>query len=488
MPTLNDLGNMMLGQLYHSVAGGDDTFPAPKNTFVAWAMPGFAFDPSYFDFCRKGLGGGATAEETLLLHQRAADVATMVDFIPDVSQVFTHDHQQAVYRKSDARLSFMYGEILRAARVAKGDLKPEEQAKLKKFHDLLSVTKTIKDPVTDEEKQVTSPSPMMAAYTEKAALYQSALTNYHAKRIAAQTASGPDGRAAVLDFASNGQIYRMQAEEALRVWETDGYKGDVEEIQDYIAQVTQRSMVQWLQGLKDRLADAKLDNPNAPGDTFYYSTLIPGDFAASRSWTWITSYDQQLNSSTHFESSAWGGSVGVSWGFWNASGGAQHQSTDYTSNYQVKNFRLEMGMTQALIHRPFFYPEFFMNRGWKLDSGHGWTWPDIPSNGAKPPATKGMMIGYPTAALFVRDVRITSTELVQAYHQYSSQTAATASVGWGPFQLSGSYSRKEGGDSFKSHADGNTLMIPGMQLIGFICQVFGKAPDPLPTLKESDFT
>jgi hypothetical protein len=37
----------------------------------------------------------------------------------------------------------------------------------------------------------------------------------------------------------------------------------VEEIQAYIAQVTQRSMVLWLQGLKDRFADANLDNPNA---------------------------------------------------------------------------------------------------------------------------------------------------------------------------------------------------------------------------------
>jgi hypothetical protein len=488
MPALNDLGNMLLSQLYQSVSGGDQAFPAPKNTFVAWAMPGFASEPSHFDFCSKGLGAGATAEESLLIHQHAADLATMVDFIPNVSQVFTNDHQQAVYRKSDARLSFMYGEILRAARVVKGDLTPDQEAKLKKFRDLLSVTKTVKDIVTDEEKQVTQSSPMMLAYGDKFANYNQAVMNYHAKRIAAQSASGPEGKPAVLDFASNGQLYRMQAEQALRAWEADGYKGDVEKIQDYISQVTQRSMIFWLQGLKDRFADAHLDNPNAPGDQFYYSTLIPGDFATAKGWTTLSTYDKQLDSSTHYESSAWGGSVGVNWGLWSASGGVQHQSSDYTSNFHVSDFTLNMSMAQVLIHRPWFFPEFFMNKGWTLSPGQGWTWPSMPSNGAKPPATQGTLIGYPTAALFVRDVSITSNELTQAYHQFSSSTSANASVGWGPFQLSGNYSRKEGGDSFKSAANGSTLTIPGLQLIGFVCQVFEKAPDPLPTLKDSDFT
>src|SRR5271166_5504598 len=98
MPSLNDLGNLLLAQLNQSVSGGDAAFPAPKNTFIAWAMPGFAFDPEYFDFCSQGLGGGATAEASKQIFQHAADIATMVDFIPDMSQTFARDHQQMVYR------------------------------------------------------------------------------------------------------------------------------------------------------------------------------------------------------------------------------------------------------------------------------------------------------------------------------------------------------------------------------------------------------
>jgi hypothetical protein len=479
---------MLLAQLYQSIGGGDSAFPAPKNTFVAWAMPAIPYGPEQFDFATQGLGGGTTAEAAKLIQQHAAEFATIVDFIPNVSQVFTQDHQQTVLRSSEARLSFMYGEILKAARVVKDDLSQEQQDKLKKFRDLLSVTKLVKDIVTDETKQVTSPSPMMAAYTEKSANYIQAVMNYHNKRIAAQSAAGADGKAAVLDFASNGQLYRMQAEQALRVWESDGYKGDVEEVQDYISQVTQRSMVLWLQGLIDRYNDAKLTNPNNAGDDYLYTTLIPGNFATSQGWTSITSYDEQLQSSTHYESSAWGGKVGVNWGLWSASGGVQHQSQKYDSNLHISSFHLTMDMAQVIIHRPWFFPEFFMNRGWTLTQGHGWTWPSMPSDGARPPDTQGTFIGYPTAALFARKVQITSADLAEAYHQFSSETTANASVGWGPFQLSGNYSNKEGGTQFNSGKTGNTLEIPGLALMGLVCHLFDKSPNPLPTLKDSDFT
>lgn len=107
----------------------------------------------------------------------------------------------------------------------KQELSQEDQEKLAKFRGLLSVTKSVKDIVTDEVKQVTSPSPMMQAYTEKSQDYIQAVMNYHNKRVAAQSAVGPDGKAAVLDFANNAQLYRMQAEQALRAWEADGLQG-----------------------------------------------------------------------------------------------------------------------------------------------------------------------------------------------------------------------------------------------------------------------
>jgi hypothetical protein len=74
-----------------------------------------------------------------------------VDFVPDVSGVYDGDRQQTIYRTSEARMSHMYGEILRAAKVVQNDLTAEEKEKIEKFRGLLYQKKITKNLVTDEE-------------------------------------------------------------------------------------------------------------------------------------------------------------------------------------------------------------------------------------------------------------------------------------------------------------------------------------------------
>jgi hypothetical protein len=142
-------------------------------------------------------------------------------------------------------------------------------------------------------------------------------------------------------------------------------------------------------------------------------------------------------------------------------------------------------LAQVVISRPFFYPEFFMNRGWTLQKGTGWMFDEMPSDGKIPP--KGNFIGYPTTILFARDIVIDSAEFASAYSEFSKSVSVGGSVGWGPFRLSGSYRHSESGSDYKSEADRQWIRVPGMQIIGFSNHLLGKAPDPLPELKDSDF-
>jgi hypothetical protein len=89
--------------------------------------------------------------------------------------------------------------------------------------------------------------------------------------------------------------------------------------------------------------------------------------------------------------------------------------------------------------------------------------------------------------LFARNVEIESSEFVSAYEEHSSSIGGGASVGWGPFRLSGNYSHSESGRQYNSKRDGNLLKIPGMQIIGFVNHMIGQAPNPLPELKPEDF-
>ena len=109
----------------------------------------------------------------------------------------------------------------------------------------------------------------------------------------------------------------------------------------------------------------------------------------------------------------------------------------------------------------------------------------MPSDGAKPPT--GSLVGYATQAILVRDVSITSADFVSAYDKVTSTTTAGGSVGWGPLSLGGSYSRASEKEELTSTRDGETLTVPGMQIIGFVNHLIGKAPNPAEGLKPEDF-
>ncbi|WP_158674540.1 hypothetical protein [Streptomyces hoynatensis] len=353
-----------------------------------------------------------------------------------------------------------------------------------RFRGLLRTTRKVKDLVTDQEKEVTEASPMMKAYTQKMQEYIAAQTTYNNKRVAATAATGPQGVAAVADWSANAQLYLMQVKAAEDAWTSDGYRNDVDQIQAYIAQTTEKSLLLWKENLKRFYNDA-LANAVAPGQRFYYTTVAPGDFATAAGWTEYGMHHSMVDTTTHSETTSWSVGGDVWWGFWHAGGDATETSTTYDTSFQIEDFGLSYKMTQAQIIRPWFYPEFFINRGWTLRKGEGWTFDKMPSDGARPP--EGMFVGYPMQAVFVRDVTIRSAGFQQAYHQYASQFGADARVGWGPFTLSGSYGHTESGDHFHAEDDGAAIKVPGMQVIAFVNHLLGKTPDPLPDIPEGDF-
>jgi len=486
--TLNDLGQTLLAQLYQIVTGGDPTVPAATDNFISWCTPGIPFSPDDFQFSAQGFGSGATAEAEKQILMQAYNFAQLIDFIPDPSGFYNHNHQETVYRTSQARLSEMYGEILRAAKVVHSELTDDQKAKLQKFRDLLHVTKTVTDIVTGEQKTVVEDGPMLKAYKAKEQVYLAAALNYNNKRIAAETASGPDGKQAVLDWETNASLYRQQVTDAEQDWVDSGYRNEVQEIRYYIDQVTGHDMVMWIAGLRQQYEDGKM-SALGPGQTFYLTTLVPGDFATSTGWTGFSMNHETVNSTTHKESNSFGVSGGVNFGFWSVGVNASGEFDRYSQNYSIASFKLSFELAPVTIVRAWCYPEFFMNRGWTLLPGNGWFFDDMPSDGQPPNGKdepKGLYIGYPTTALFARNIVIESSDFVSAYQQYSNSVGGGVSVGYGPFTLSGNYHHSDSGDSFSSQSTNETLTVPGMQIIGFVNHLIGKAPNLFPGLNPSD--
>jgi hypothetical protein len=62
------------------------------------------------------------------------------------------------------------------------------------------------------------------------------------------------------------------------------------------------------------------------------------------------------------------------------------------------------------------------------------------------------------------------------YRQVQESISGHASVGWGPFQFSGSYSRSTSNTTFNSSLDGGTLKVPGVQIIAMISSIIPYSP------------
>ena len=68
----------------------------------------------------------------------------------------------------------------------------------------------------------------------------------------------------------------------------------------------------------------------------------------------------------------------------------------------------------------------------------------------------------------------------------ASSISASASVGWGPFSVSGNYAHSESKASQDSVVTNSGIEIPGMVILGFVCKKLSKSPNPSPNITDWD--
>lgn len=482
---LNDLGTALTAQIYQTVMGGDGNVKPDDDTFFTWVTPGLPFSAEDLDYCSQGIFSAPDAETQNKRVLHAYNLAQLLDFIPDVTMAYSNEKQEGMYKPdAEKHLSEIYRQILRFSKVVDYPLTEEQQAKLDKLRGKLFETKMVKNLATDVEEEKTVPSALMNAYNEHLTKYLDATTEYNSKRAAAAGATGPEGKQASADWILNQQNYFLKVKAAADAWVAGGYRNEVDDINAFINQTTQRSLKLWKQSLLERYDQAFISTPEV-GVAFPYTTLVPGDLANSGGWTQIGVTHNHTQWAKDNTETSWKAGGGLNFGLFSFDASGGRKSSSFTETHAVEEFSMSFELCQALIVRAGFYPEFFANRGWILRKGEGWMFDQMPSDGARPPT--GEFVGYATQAIFVRNVQIKSREFRSAYHKTASEVEAGGGVGWGPFRLSGSYKRSDQHEDFDSTDDGETLGVNGMQIIGFVNHLLDKAPNPLDELDDAEF-
>ncbi len=463
IPEHEDLMNTILGQLYDTLTSGDGDVLKERQAFFAWATPGIPISDDQFDF----MGGftGATEAESSRRFALAADTARLVDILPDPGGALTPEDQQTVIVARRGTLSAEWERILRMSQVADNPLTDEQKADLVRLEGLLTTTRTEKDLITGEDRQITDDSPLVKAYNTKLAAYEAAALEFNTARIDALTATTPGASAR---FAINGPILSRRVRAALDDWQSAGKRNEVEQIRAHIAQVTGRSMVGYKARLLERFERSKLTDAGS-GLEFNYTAVTPANILRVDSWTTFEFNSADSTSTSSSKTNKWSAG-GKLLGKFSLGGEAAGERTAITSALDMRNFSLKFQIAQAVISFPYLDSAWLESAGWRFPAGQ-----TLLTDGAIPP--EGSLIAYPETMILIRNIELTFDELKNSSSEIHRTLDGKAGLGWGFMNLSGKYGRDTNDKRIESHSDGQAIRVQGTQIAGYRCYL---VPGPCP--------
>lgn len=525
---VKDLMGVVIDELYAGLTGGSAELPLPPRTKINWVLPGIPLHKSFFDFAIAGPYAGPSPatleafeelmntiagdddddaepmsradvlEEAKRMYQQHLlgsweQWSRLVDFIPlmspteeELSWSSTDDqgsqgHKGVVYGQSGKTLSQVYMDTLERCLVANEPLTDQQEKIIERMRKLLQVEVEREDFLTGEIKKEYVDSPAITLYNEKKLAYENAVVDFASRLARSQTGTSAD----LIEWARSGGVYKQRAMQARRDWAATGNKNAIEEAQSAIAHITGGNMVTWKQNLLANVKEIEENVMGAFGYPFFPATVLPGAFARSEGWTKYSQRNLKQKVQSSSSSHSGRGSGGFSLGFFSigGSGGSSRHESDFS--IERDDFGIEFEYTQVEICRPAFNPNFFLSRGWKPRDSFIVDYGSVHSDGTENPA--GAFIGYPTKALFIRNLRIYSSELAQHMHTMKKNIRGGAVVGIGPFMIGGNYSQTNRESENTLEIDTAGITVRGMQLVAFLSALFPATSNPNPDVADENW-
>ncbi|PCD84791.1 hypothetical protein CNQ87_10645 [Lysinibacillus fusiformis] len=224
---------------------------------------------------------------------------------------------------------------------------------------------------------------------------------------------------------------------------------------------------------RDTFSKCVISDPST-GKMEHVSFATPSNWydpALADNMTTITvsySVEDQTQSDYH---TSYGGGASFGWGLWSLGGSGGHSEQEHTEHSTSTDIVVSFKVGNIQIERPWMDPNFFKLGGWYLSRQKK----GVSSSGIAPNTDADLLPQFPTQFLVARDIRISATWSERDEKITDQATQAGASIGWGPFKLSGTYEQSSHKEEFHSRKEGNTIIVPGVQIIGFVSSI----PTPL---------
>jgi hypothetical protein len=275
-----------------------------------------------------------------------------------------------------------------------------------------------------------------------------------------------------------------QAEnDAMTDWIDLGLKTLYENNEGQLEYLTAPSPAGFWADLAQQLTNQKRTAPRLGN---YYQTFLEPPIIQWPTAGWAT-FEQKISeddSYSYSKETSWSGGVSADFGLFSFGGGSSGSTNYQYQQSSVSNVSLKFDYLRVRIIRQWMVQDVFGYKFWTWKKVFGGQMVSDGGNLAVTPPVRpiGRMPVLTDFLIVVRNVELSASFSSNEATFYQQQIQANASVGWGPFSLSGSYSEASGSQYTQASFDGVTFRIPQPQIIAMTGLMIPRSPDPDQTL------
>jgi hypothetical protein len=446
-----DVINALASKVYNLFNGGPPSDPA-TDVFISFVNGGYPYSPDDLSFLEPGvLTPGAQPK----IHDKAKFFATQMNRIPS---------NIGNWKPTAGSLTQPYDNaFLRNAIVPNNDPTPEQK---KRYDDAVATMHNLR-----------------SDYTTYRGIYRNAkddLTTLQSIPV--------DQRPA--DYPAQLRHKQDALNDSFQDWQDLGYKDEyenAESVKKSIATLGYTKLKTDIENQYDAIRDQFKDSN---GVNYLPIFCIPPDFYKSDViWNTFTFAETEINTYSHNSRENWGASLDLNGLFWGSKAEIEtHESTD-KKQYDVSttNLQISFDYTRVSLDRSEWFDTYLLtSRSWwwngatrQNPTSGGPTF----SDGANPLNTRqGTWQMIPTDVIFTKNLNVKLDMSNQHTKDVITEVSGNAHAGFWFWTVKTNYQYTDTRHDYNLQSTNEGIIAPQMQIIGFICQLFPKVPNPDPNL------
>ncbi len=484
--------NNMMGEVIDGIVNGKKTLPDDQQqqlagkvplqdaNFFTWCTPGIPVSPDDFSFLKglrkpldyaqfKDLSDAEKAakqgDEAYALTVAMDNFSVLVDTVPNKSGLINSLHVW----EPQQRISSIYESVLQNCEVADTVPSPDADARIKKIREATVQTVEKTDTDTGEKFTEERPSVLVASYNK----YEKEYVDAYVKYVTLMTAASTGDAADVQKASMLGPVYYKDVMTAWDAWESGGHRSEYEKMMADLQQLEGISMSLLLKEYREIFQRSRRTSL-LDGNDYSVSRIVPATFYESSGWTQYSFSASKLKSTSNSKSQDY--SAGGIWGLFGGAKGS-YSKVNASGHVSMDNLEMDFELTQVPIVRSWFREDFLLSNKWRYKTQGGAGTDNILSNG-KADDPKGLLFAYPTVAIFARNIKITKTVYDQISSEVNKNGGGSGGFSLGPFSIGGSASYNRKDKNLEISQEGDKIVVPGMQIIGFRNHILPQSPNP----------